>query len=194
MQDPEFASKFEVNHLGLTALKQYGKKSNNFSAITDLNNLDHDITKLGMFQDIQQGTVSHRVNDFTMRMGRMFLPTMSDKSQMLTLSTGVFNFMQESKIAFEYGVDGDMNFSDDLRQLLYDRLIFPEMKRISNFHNKVKSTNIKDYDKAAQLFNFIPALNNVKDKNGDRVIEHLALFPLDKVEEMFKDSLTDVVE
>lgn len=194
MKDPEFASKFEVNHLGLTALKQYGKKSNNFSAITDLNNLDHDITKLGMFQDSQQGTVFHRINGFTMRMGRMFLPTMSDKSQMLTLSTGVFNFMQESKIAFEYDNNGEMKFSEDLRQLLYDRLIFPEMKRISNFHNKVKSTNIKDYDKAAQLFNFIPALNNVKDKNGDRVIEHLALMPLDKVEERFKDSLTDVVE
>jgi hypothetical protein len=193
-RDPEFAGKFEVNHLGLTALKQYGKKSNNFSAITDLNNLDHDITKLGMFQDIQQGTVFHRINGFTMRMGRMFLPTMSDKSQMLTLSTGVFNFMQESKIAFEYDAEGEMRFSSDLRQLLYDRLIFPEMKRISNFHNKVKSTNIKDYDKAAQLFNFIPALNNVKDTNGDRVIEHLALMPLDKVEEMFKDSLTDVVE
>ena len=193
-QDPEFASKFEVNHLGLTALKQYGKKSNNFSAITDLNNLDHDITKLGMFQDTQQGTVSHRVNDFTMRIGRMFLPTMSDKSQMLTLSTGVFNFMQESKIAFEYDSEGDLIFSADLKQLLYDRLIYPEMKRISNFHTKVKSTNIKDYDKAAQLFNFIPALNNVKDKNGDRVIEHLALMPLDKVEEKFKDSLTDIVE
>lgn len=193
-QDPEFANKFEVNHLGLTALKQYGKKSNNFSAITDLNNLDHDITKLGMFQDSQQGTVSHRINGFTMRMGRMFLPTMSDKSQMLTLSTGIFNFMQESKIAFESDAQGEMRFSEDLRQLLYDRLVLPEMRRISNFHNKVKSTNIKDYDKAAQLFNFIPALNNVKDKNGDRVIEHLALMPLDKVEERFKDSLTDVVE
>ena len=49
----------------------------------------------------------------------------------------------------------------------------------SNLNNKYQIQNqdflknIKDYDKAAQLFNFIPALNNVKDKNGDRVIEHL---------------------
>jgi hypothetical protein len=53
----------------------------------------------------------------------MFLPTMSDKSQMLTLSTGVFNFMQESKIAFESDENGEMKFSEDLRQVLYDRLI-----------------------------------------------------------------------
>ena len=194
-EDPEFASKLSADHLGLTALKEYGRKSNNFSSITDLNNLDHDVTKLGMFQDTQQGTVNHRIEGFTMRIGRMFLPTMSDKTQMLTLSTGVFNFMQESNIAFEVNPKGSgLVFSNDLKELVYQKLIAPELKRISNFHKNVKATNIKDYDEAAQLFNFIPALNNVKDENGDRIIEHLALLDPALVEQRFKKQLIDTAE
>lgn len=90
-----------------------------FSSITDLNSQDHDVTKMGMFQDIQQGNVNHRVQGFSMRMARMFLPTMSDKSQMLTVSTGVFNFMEESQSAFTRDEEGQMKFTEDLRELLY---------------------------------------------------------------------------
>ena len=194
LKDPDFASKFEINHLGLTALKEYGKKGSSFSSITDLNSQDHDITKMGMFQDIQQGNVNHRVNGFSMRIARMFLPTMSDKSQMLTVSTGVFNFMEESQSAFTRDAEGQMKFTEDLRELLYERLIQPEMRRIAKFHSLENKTNIKDYNKAAQIFNFFPALNNVKDAEGIRVIKHLAFSPLEEVEAEFKEQLIDTLE
>ena len=194
LQDPDFASKFEINHLGLTALKEYGKKGSSFSSITDLNSQDHDITKMGMFQDTQQGNVNHRVEGFSMRIGKMFLPTMSDKSQMLTVSTGVFNFMEESQSAFTRDEEGQMKFTEDLRELLYKRLIQPEMKRIAKFHTLPHFTDIKDYNMAAQIFNFIPALNNVKDAEGIRVIKHLAFSPLEDVEAEFKEQLIDTLE
>ena len=195
LKDPDFASKFEINHLGLTALKEYGKKGSSFSSITDLNSQDHDITKMGMFQDTQQGNVNHRVEGFSMRIGKMFLPTMSDKSQMLTVSTGVFNFMEESQSAFTRDEEGQMKFTEDLRNLLYERLIQPEMRRIAKFHSLENGkTNIKDYDKAAQIFNFIPALNNVKDAEGIRVIKHLTFSPLEDVEAEFKEQLIDTLE
>jgi hypothetical protein len=192
-KEPDFYKKVEANYLGITALKEYGKDGGMFSSITDLNSLDHDITKLGMFQDIQQGKVSHQIGGFSLRMARMFLPTMSDKSQMLSIATGVFNFMSESQIAFERNEEGEVKFTEDLRELLYQKLILPEMKRISNFHKNVKATDIKDYDKAAQLFNFFPALNMLKDDNGDRIVQHLAK-SMESVEKMYKQQLIDVVE
>lgn len=193
-KEPDFYKKLEANYLGITAIKEYGKEAGMFSSITDLNSLDHDITKLGMFQDTQQGKISYRIGDFSLRMGRMFLPTMSDKSQMLSIATGVFNFMAESDIAFTRDEEGDIKFTQELRELLYQRLILPEMKRISNFHKNVKSTDIKDYDKAAQLFNFFPALNMLKDENGDRIVQHLVTGSIESVEVLFKDQLIDVVE
>ena len=194
LNDPNFASKMELNHLGLTAFKKYGKKANNFSSITDLNSLDHDITKLTMFQDLQQGNVEVKVSGIPMRIARMFVPTMSDKTQMYALTTGVFNFFKNSNLVFDRNEEGEVIFTPKLRELLFQKLVYPEMKRISNFHNAVKATNIKDYDKAAQIFNFIPALNNVKDENGDRIIQHLALLPLSEVEAKYKEVLTDAVE
>jgi hypothetical protein len=193
-KEPDFYKKLEANYLGITAIKEYGKESGMFSSITDLNSLDHETTKLGMFQDTQQGKISHRIGDFTLRVGRMFLPTMSDKSQMLTLATGVFNFMAESNIAFTKNEEGDIKFTESLRELLYQKLILPEMKRISNFHKNVKSTDIKDYDNAAQLFNFFPALNMLKDENGDRIVQHLIDGDIETVEKMFKKQMIDVIE
>jgi hypothetical protein len=196
MTYPDFARKLELNHLGLTALKQYGKKASGFSGITDLNSIDHDLTKLGFFQDQQQGDIPARikVGGFQMRMARMFVPTMSDKSQMYTISTAVFDFMKQSNSAFETNSEGELVFTEDLRQLLYDKLILPEMKRISKFHRNVKQTEVKDYDKAAQIFNFIPALNNVKDKDGYRIIQHLSKKSIEDIEALYKEDLIDVVE
>jgi hypothetical protein len=196
MTYPDFARKLELNHLGLTALKQYGKKASGFSGITDLNSIDHDLTKLGFFQDQQQGDIPSRikVGGFKMRMARMFVPTMSDKSQMYTMSTAVFDFMKQSNSAFETNSEGELIFTEDLRQLLYDKLILPEMKRISKFHRSVKQTQVKDYDNAAQIFNFIPALNNVKDKDGYRIIEHLSKKSVEDIEALYKEDLINVVE
>ena len=191
--DPNFAAKVNADYLGITALKELGGKSGNFSSITDLNSMDHDITKLTMFQNRQQGTVDHKINGIPMRIARMFLPTMSDKSQMLTVSTGVFDFMSVPDV-FETNEDGDLIFGEDVRELIYQRLILPEMKRISKFHENGAKTNISDYKESAQIFNFFPALNNVKDENGERIIMHLATTPLAKVEEFYKEQLTDTVE
>lgn len=195
--ESDFVAKFGIEYLGITAFKEFGKKANNFSSLRDLNDIDHDMIKLTGIQDTQQEALSHRKNGFTMRMGRMFLPTMSDKKQMLMLKTGIFNFMEESNYAFKK-VEGKTAFTEDLRELLYNQLVLPELKRIYNFHNKGGKTNVANYDKAAQIFNFIPALNNVKDSNGIRLIKHLAVadekVTLESIEELFKESMMDVVE
>jgi hypothetical protein len=196
--DPEFAGKFGVDYLGLTSFKEFGKKANGFSNLRDLNAIDHDMVKVTGLQDIQQGKVNIKVGGFSMRIGRMFLPTMSDKKQMLMLSTGVFNFMEESEDAFTQGENGEKTFTPQLRELLYEQLVLPELTRIFNFHKNIKKTNNNNYDRAAQIFNFIPALNNIKDSQGIRLIKHLAVadetVTLEQIEELFKPSMMDVVE
>ena len=205
--DPDFRKKFEVNHMGLTSLKQLGKKSNSFSGITDLNTVDHDLVKLTFFQDIKQGQVKASVNKkgkvvagsrgITMRMGRMFLPTMSDKSQMLTLATGVFDFFKQEKKSFTYTPDGNVQLTDRTKQLLFNQLVLPELKRIINFHNNINNTDVKGYDLAAQIFNFIPALNNIKDEDGIRMIEDIAMdenVSIDKVKDKYGEKIFNVLE
>src|SRR5690606_846961 len=142
-------------------------------------------------------TIKSRTHGFSMRMASMFMPTMSDKTQMLMLKTGVFNFMKDSVNAFDIDADGNVSFKEDMKNLLYTKLVLPELKRIMKFHRQVGSTNIKDYDNAAQIFHLIPELNNVKDEDGIRLIKHLAVnenITLEDVERDFKDALVNVVE
>lgn len=201
--EESFRSKFGIDHNGITSLKQYGKKANPFSSITDLNSFDHDLAKFVAFMDMKQGKVSSTVskdgsittqgNGIGMRMGRMFLPTMSDKSQMLMLSTGVFNLFKDKNKAFVIQ-EGEVKFTNMLNNLLIRQLVMPELKRIHNFHLNVKQTNIKDYDMAAQIFNMVPQLNNIKDDNGIRVIELMArdpeVFDIEYVLENFSEEIS----
>jgi len=194
---PGFAKKLTLNHVGLTSLKQLGKNSNSFSNITDLNSIDHDIVKLTGLQDIKQGDLPRGAEPFNMRMGNMFLPTMSDKSQMLFLQTGVFDLMQDSVSAFEIDSNTqDVSFKQELKDMLYEQLILPEIKRIMNFHKNVKSTNIKGYDEAAKMFNLFPELNTVESEKGRRLILDLEAgdITLEDIERDFKDNLVDKLE
>lgn len=90
------------------------------------------------FQDMKQGEVKATVdnegnikaggNGIGMRIGRMFIPTMSDKSQMLLLNTGVFNFFKDRKKSFEIDEEGNFTFTDTLKNLLFNQLVKPELK------------------------------------------------------------------
>lgn len=206
--EPEFRGKFQVDHNGITSLKQQGRKSSPFSGITDLTSTDHDIAKLTGFQDTKQGTVRATVdktgnivaggNGISMRIGRMFLPTMSDKSQMLMLSTAVFNLFKDKNKAFSIDSQGNFEFSESLGNLLFNQLVWPELNRISKYHLRGKTTNVKDYDNAAQIFNFIPALNTVADSNGINLIELMAnnpeTFTPEYIEDNFKADILEVIK
>ena len=197
LNEPDFANKFQVVHNGITALKQLGRSASAFSSITDLNTIDHDIAKLTGYQDTQQGQLKRRYKDFTMRMGSMFLPTMSDKSRMLMLQTGVFDLMEQSSSAFKKDANDELVFTDQLRELMYDQLVLPEIKRMLRFHQQVQATDITGYDLGAQMFNFLPSLNNVKDSNGIRLIKYIAEsdnIDLEFIESNFKSTLMDAVE
>lgn len=196
LQDsPEFRANFKADYLGITALKEYGKKNTGFSSINDLNSLDHDLTKITYFQNQEQPQLekTQKLDNFIVRMAKVLLPTMSDKTQMLSLNVATYDLLANAKSAFELDSSGNRIFSEDFREVIYKRLILPEMRRIRKFHENNTVTNIKRYDKAAQIFNYFPALNNIKNEGG-RVIELLVEKTVEEVESQHKEEMIDVVE
>ena len=204
-KDLTFAGKFGVSHVGLTALKELGKKASEFAGVTDLNSLDYDVLALIGFQDTQQETVEFDddVTGITKRVARMFLPTMSDKSQMLQLTGIAYNFFKDFKKSFSGEIeDKEYKLSAQVRELLYKQIILPELTRIVDYTSKGigNKVNIKDYDKGARRFNLLPSLNNVVGKENDIAIRNYfggistEDINLKEVERIYKESLTDALE
>ena len=205
--EPDFREKFGIDHIGITALKEQGSSASPYSSITDLSEVDHDLAKMTGLQDLKQGRVSSTVNSegkiqaggngIGMRIGRMFLPTMSDKSQMLLLNTGVFDFFKGKNKSFEISSDGEMGFTPTLKNLLFNQLVKPELDRIAKFHSAVGKTNITGYNLGAQLFHFLPILNNIKDKSGNRIIELMAtdpnVFTAEQIEKEFRGQIDNAI-
>lgn len=197
--DEAFREKFYVDHLGITALKELGKRVFGDNSITSLSDSDHELTKLGLFQDVEQGEINQHLgeNNFVkLRMARMFLPTMSDKSQMLGLHTAVLDLKNKH---FTISENGEVSLTQQLKEIAYSQLVKPELERIVNFNSSVKKTNIKGYDTAAQMFLFVPELNNLKDPTtGKRLISLMsnepATYNMQWFEENFKESAKDIVE
>src|SRR5690606_16624165 len=119
-------------------------------------------------------------------------------SQMLMMATGVFNFFKDKRKSFDIDPELNFEFTDTVKNLMFNQLVLPELRRIIKFHTTVKSTNIKDYDNAAQIFNFIHALNTVQDENGFNLIELIAANPQKYNEEYIvqnhKQAFVDVLK
>ena len=190
--DEGFREKFHIDHIGITALKELGKSIYSDNSITSLSNSDQELTKLGLFQDTTQGQVKSTIgkNGFIgMRMARMFMPTMSDKKQMLSLYTAVLNLSNKHFIENE---NGTIKLGNELKEVLYNQLVKPELERITNFNSKVKSTNIKGYDTAAKMFLLIPELNNMFDsKTNKRVISLMINDPVNYDMKWFENNFKE---
>ncbi|HRT03150.1 MAG TPA: hypothetical protein P5513_04365, partial [Candidatus Diapherotrites archaeon] len=155
--DEKFRSFFGVDYLANTALKEYGNNFTADSEITQLSEIDREIVRLGGLTDTKQGDIRLNLQDFPLlqgRLGRMFFPTMSDKSQMFFLKTVLID-MQKDLL----NEDKDL-LRDDVLELLYSQLVEPELNRIIEFSKKGKS-NISDYDGVAGLFLMLPGINEI---------------------------------
>ena len=197
---PAFKSMFQVHHVALTAIKEKGDSPTR-SSLTDLSDTDFDMNALAGFQDrkvdkLPSGT---KIDGITMRMAHMLSPTMSDKSTGLYMETAVFDFMADKSLLFKVEEDGSISgFKTQLKEMLFERLVLPELKRIVKFHREVGTTNIKNYDKGAQLFHLLPIMNTLKASDGVRIIEKLASptlnYTIDEAIEEFKETFQNAIE
>lgn len=174
----KFRDQFEVSHMGLTAMKEMGKKIYRDNGITKLSDIDHELTKLIMFWDTKQGEVNYnnQVNTFSdttigMRMATMFVPTMSDKSNMMLLKTAVLNLEDKHFILSE---DGTSKLGTEGIRALYEQTVRPELLRIIKHAQLGGKTNISAYDKGAKMFMLIPELNYIKFNDDLLLIDAIA--------------------
>tara|TARA_R100001377_G_scaffold85310_1_gene71533 strand:- start:58957 stop:72993 length:14037 start_codon:yes stop_codon:yes gene_type:complete len=165
-----FRDKMQIDHLGITAMKELGKGTFGDNSLTGLSNSDHELTKLGLFQDREQGELKEFFDEakfIGLRMARMFFPTMSDKSQMLMLQTAVLDLNAKHFTI----VDGVATIKEQIAEAMYSQMVRPELERLTSFAARNEPTNIKGYDMAARMFLMIPELNNMVDADtGLRVI------------------------
>lgn len=167
MEDDIFASQFGHGIVDLMALKELYKKSPMFAGIDELSSIDYMFAQRAMFQNRNQGQEKEVPGlDFDVRMAHMNTLTNSDKGRMMLLKTAVFDLYKQSESAFEITETGDINFKPELKNLLYNQLVLPELSRMVSFIKNSSKTNIKNYDKGAIRFNLIPGLNTLGTKEN----------------------------
>jgi hypothetical protein len=200
-ENKNFKSLFKISHVGITAFKEKGDTPTK-AGLNNLSDMDYYLTTLTGFQDRKGEEISKntKIGGFTIRMANMLNLTMSDKTTNVFLRTGVFDFLADASTAFYPKENGNQSLTKRTTDLLFDQLVASELKRIVNFHNNVKSTNVADYDKAAQVFHLIPGMNNVKDEKGVRIIDILGELAsqgnldYDKIVELHKDKFVATLE
>lgn len=203
--DIDFRDKFFIDHLGINAIKELGTKLYQDNELVSLSNVDHELIKLGMLQDIQQGevktkkvTVNGKVYNLDLRIGRMFFPTMSDKKTMLDLVTAVLNLKKGRDLLVQ---GEEVILSDDILNFMFSQVVEPELKRMINHHKRAKQlgvspdtlNNQKAYNKGAQIFHFIPEMNNIRVVDNIR-LPHFIAENADKLDAITYDSLLSEIK
>jgi len=157
-----FRSVFDIDHLSLSALKELGKKYSDDRKIQSLDDSEHELVKVALFQDTKQGVSKYG------RTIKTFFPTLSDKSQMILIQTIAEDFgTNDSKY-----IDEEGNINDDGWKHLYSLLVKPEVDRIFQFNQFGKQINIAGYKDGANKFIMFPEFNEI-EINGTKVTELL---------------------
>jgi hypothetical protein len=183
LNNPEFAEIFEYGETGLMSMKKLYNKNPKFSKIEQLSPIDYMFHQRAMFQYMQTENLKLDKNGFPLRVATMSTPTNSDKGRMMLIKTATFDLFSSAN-AFKKNAEDNFEFSKEVKELLYETMIVPELKRILNH----QSTNIKDYDKGAIRFNLIPQINTLLSSDNVSVLEFLKN---NNNEEEFKNKFFD---
>ena len=156
--DPKFREYLTFELMSLEALKKRGDESKEDMGPTDLSDLDAIVTVFNLFSQ-NDGTIKsdrYSQKDIALRKGSMIFPTLSDSSQQPILNTVLID-LQKSNFN-----DLELNeLSNNLLEVIREKLVENELNRIAQFINVNKSTNIKGHDAGAQLINSLPSINSI---------------------------------
>lgn len=142
------------------AIKEQGKKDFGDSSIDKISDSDNILATLGFFQHTLKKTLSTEGVTFqhaglAFRVGKMFSPSLSDKGQMVALTTALLD-LKESNFNI---VGNEVTLSNDVLDFMLVNLFDSEFDRI--IHSYGNATNIKNYEQANKFFNAIPIFNDI---------------------------------
>ena len=160
----KFKERFSITHLGLTAIKQRGKKIYRDNGITALGDVDHELVKIGMHQDTKQGAPSKKFMIFgqevSLRNITTLFPTMSDKSTMTLIKT--LGLKLTDKKYYSTTESGKLVPNENISNFIFEQTVLPEIQRVIAYNAKnPNGTDIKGYDKGAKMLLLMPYLNDV---------------------------------
>lgn len=183
----QFKDIFDYAEVGLQSLDEQFKKSNPFGKIDQISPIDLMFHQRNQFQYMKTEKLNEQIQGVDMRVGTMSTLTNSDKGRMMLKKTAVFDFFTGDNISLS---DDKVLISDNVKNIIYTRLIEPELKRIVNHVD----SNIKDYDKSAKRFNLIPELNLV-EVDGISAIDYLkSSSDIEGFKELYFEKLVDVIK
>lgn len=180
-----FFKNFAYDYLALDSIKELGTKT--YRETRNLNTLspaEHEIVKMTMFTN--NGSVT---KDGT-RIGKMFYPTMSDKTTMILLTVPLVNI----------SLNEDGEVSSDTVDFIYDNLVQAEIDRILKWqtitNNGESPINVASYNDGAKLFMLFPQLNEIEELYtyiGDkRVLKDINSSP--ELINIIKDTLQSLLD
>jgi hypothetical protein len=167
LENPEFSDILDYGETGLMSMKKLFSSNPAFSSIDQLSPIDYMFHQRAMFQYMKVESFKADKDGFPLRVATMSTPTNSDKGRMMLMKTAVYDLLNAPNALVK--TEQGYTFHQELKELLYNRLVMPELRRIVN----ARPTNIKDYDKGAVRFNLIPELNSLLSSKNVTALEFL---------------------
>ena len=142
------------------AIKEQGKKTFGDLSIDKLSDTDHILAQLAFFIDNNRKELITTSTNFStpnikFRVGKMFSPSLSDKGQMVAISTALMNLKSNN-----FDINGnDVQLNNEVIDFMLTNLFDSEFDRIIHSYNN--PTNITKYEDSNKFFITIPEFNNI---------------------------------
>lgn len=161
-KDPILKATFGIEFLGPEAIKEQGVKydpteNRKINALPEADNI---LTEMGMFMHTEKRT-NYEKDGVSFRIARMFMPALSDKSQMVVMKT-----LAIALRSVDFNTDS-LSLSDDILNFMVSQLFDSEYQRMFTFY--MNESNQKGFKKATQSFNSIGAFNNLAFRTKEGV-------------------------
>jgi len=182
----EFHDNFSRWLFSLEPLQKKGTKAKKNAELQKLSARDIELAKIGMLQASRkdQSAGNNRII-------QILYPTASDKTTVMGLTV----------LAADIDLDASGNITDESVQVLFDRIVRSEIRRIHHIQDKLKTqkegeidVNLEAYEEGAQQFLFFPEINKIPDifnengtLNGDIESDEFVKVIKDKIEEYFNN-------
>lgn len=142
------------------AIKEQGKRTFGDLSIDKLSDTDHVLTQLAFFlndvkKNLDVASTNFSAPNIQFRIGKMFSPSLSDKGQMVAITTALMNLKSNN-----FDISGnEVKVDDNVLNFMLDNLFDSELDRI--IYSYSNPTNITKYEEANKYFIAIPEFNNI---------------------------------
>lgn len=160
----EFRDIFEHRLTDISAIKLDKTDFPMFPDIDQIDDIDYMMYLKTAFQFGKYPSIANFVDgkNNPMRIASLPTPTNSDKGRMFMMQTAAYAISHNTEHYFTFSKTGEMRFSKDLRDIIFNSLVLPELKRIIHTNTNTNLNMSKEYLFAARRFNFIPRLNDLQ--------------------------------